>query len=122
MPLAKNVMSGGLSAGQAKAVNGNNVNATVTAAGTTQATATALTADGNIVSTATSGQGVILYAGMPGDNQRVYNSTTADIRVYPPSGAAINQIATNGAMVLAPRTSCNFYCYSATQWVGNLSA
>ena len=122
MPLAKNVMQGGLSAGQARAINGNNVNAAVTAAGTTQATATALTADANFVSTATTGQGVILYSGVPGDDQWVYNGTTADIRVYPHTGGKVNPLATNGGVVLASYTGVHCKLINATQWIGNLSA
>lgn len=122
MALAKNVMGQGVSAGQARAINGNNVNATITAAGTTQGTATAITADVNVVSTATTGQGVILYAGVPGDDQWIYNSTSADIRVYPHTGAKVNQVATNGAFVLAPYTAVHCKLISSTQWVGILSA
>ena len=122
MALAKNVMGGGLSAGQARAVNGNNINSAVTAAGTTQGTATAMGADMNIVTTATSGQGVILYAGIPGDSQIIYNSTAVDIRVYPQSGAAINQLAANSAFTLAPRTACEVWITSSTQDVAFLSA
>ncbi len=122
MPLAKNVMRGGVSAGAAQAINGNAAVVNYTAAGTTQATATALTADTNIVTTATTGQGVILYAGMPGDDQWVYNSTLVDIRVYPPLGAKVNQVATNGSFVLAPVTGAHCKCISSTQWIVNLSA
>lgn len=121
MPLAKNLMGGGLSAYQARAIGGT-TNSTVTAAGTTQATAAAVTADLNIVNTATTGQGVILYAGVPNDSQIIYNSTNVDIRVYPAIGGAINQIAVNGAMVLAPKTAVWVQIISATQSIGFLSA
>ncbi len=122
MALAKNVMQGGFSSGQARALNGNNVNAAVTAAGTTQATATAISADVNNVTTGTTGQGVILYSGVPGDSQVVYNGTTADLRVYPHSGGKINQIATNGGAVLASYTAMHCTLVNSTQWVGFLSA
>lgn len=123
MPLAKNVMQGGTSAGQARAINGNNVNATVTAAGTTQGTATAIGADLNVVTTATAAQGVILYAGVPGDDQWVHNAVvSASIVVYPPTGSKINQIATNGGMTLAPNTGVLCKTISATQILAILSA
>jgi len=122
MALAVNVMKGGLSSGQAQAVNGNAVNGAVTAAGTTQGGATAITADAAVVTTATTGQGVILYNGVIGDEQEVFNNTTADIRVYPPTGGKVNQLATNAGFVLAPYTSVRVKKMSATQWVGYLSA
>ena len=116
-------MGGGLSAGQARAINGNNVNATVTATGSTQGGAQVLNADGNIITTATSLQGVILYAGVPGDTQWVYNGVAGvPITVYPPTGAKINQLAANAGMVLAPYTGVVARCLSATQWLANLSA
>lgn len=122
MPLAKNVMKGGVSAGAAQAINGNASVVNYTAAGTTQGTAKAIVADTNIVTTATTGQGVILYAGMPGDSQMVYNATTADIRVYPPSGGNFNQLAANIGFVLASYTAVKCHCVSKTQWLGFLSA
>ena len=122
MPLAKNVMRGGVSAGAAQAINGNAAVVNYTAAGTAQGTATAILADTNIVTTATSGQGVILYAGMPGDDQLVFNATGVDIKVYPPSGAKVNQLAANAGFALAPYTGVVCKCVSSTQWLGFLSA
>jgi len=115
-------MRGGVSAGQAQALNGNAVNGAVTAAGTTQGTATAITADAAVVTTATTGQGVILYNGVIGDSQEIYNDTIVDIRVYPPTGGKVNQVATNSGFVLAPKTSVRVKKMTATQWVGYLSA
>ncbi len=123
MALAKNVMGGGFSAGQARSLNGNNVNTAVTATGTTRATGTALTADVNVVSTATSLQGVVLYQGVPGDSQIVYNATTAAITVYPPSAlVGINQLGVGNGFVLAPYTAVDIYMLTSTQYVGFLSA
>jgi len=122
MPLAKNQMSGGVSAGAAQAINGRNINSAVTAAGTAQGTATAITADVNIVTTATTGQGVILYNGVIGDSQEIFNNTNVDIRVYPPTGGKVNQVATNSGFVLSPQTSAVVKKMTATQWVGYLSA
>ena len=124
MALANNVMNGAhVSAGTAQAINGNNVNLTVTAAGTTRATATALTADVNVVTTATSLQGVSLYSGMPGDSQIVYNATTVPIYVYPSSATiAINQLAAGSGFVLASYTGAEIWTISSTKMLGFLSA
>jgi len=123
MPLAKNVMRAGISAGAARSINGNEVQSALTAAGTTQGTAVAMEGDVNVISTATTGQGGILssYA-MAGDDQMVYNSTAVDILIYPPSGGNVNQLAANAGFVLPPRTAVLCKKVTATQWVGFLSA
>ena len=123
MPLAKNVMRGGVSANAARAINGNEVQSALTAAGTAQGTATAAEGDVNVVTTATTGQGVILSSySVPGDTQSVYNNTTADIRVYPPTGSNFNQLAANAGFVLAPYTAVDCLRVSSTLLVGFLSA
>lgn len=123
MPLAKNVMRGGVSAGAARALNGNEVQSALTAAGTTQGTAVAMEGDVNVVTTATTGQGAILssYA-IQGDEQIVYNNTSVDILVYPPTGGNFNQLAANAGFVLAPYTAVKCMKATSTLWVGFLSA
>ena len=98
------------------------VGTSITAAGTAQGDATALTNTLNGITTAASGSGVVLYSGSAGDCQIVYNGGANAVKVYPPSGAKINGLATNGAMTLATNTACEFWFLSATQVVGVLSA
>lgn len=116
-------MRAGVSAGAARAINGNEMQSTITAAGTTQGTAAAMEGDVNIISTATTGQGGILSASaIQGDDQLVYNSTSTDVMVYPPSGGNFNQLAANSGFVLAPYTAVLCKKITATQWIGFLSA
>ena len=123
MPLAKNVMRGGVSAAAARAINGNEVQSALTAAGTTQGTAVAMEGDLNVITTATTGQGGILSAqSVPGDDQVVYNNTSVDILVYPPSGGNFNQLAANSGFVLAPYTAARCMKVTSTLWVGFISA
>lgn len=122
MPLAKNVMRAGISANAAKAINGNEVNSAVTATGTAVSDAAAVNADVNIITAGASATGVKLSSGSPGDSQVVYNSTTSDKIVYPPTGVAINQLGTNAGFILAPRTACKVLLVKATAAVGFLSA
>ena len=91
------------------------VGASLSAAGTNQATATALTNALNGVATVATGAGVILYAGSAGDSQIVYNGGANAMNVFPPSGARINAIATNGAHVLAVGTASVYYFISGSQ-------
>ena len=95
----------------------------ISAAGTTQGTATALSAARNFLSTVASGAGVVLSASATGGvSQLVYNGGANAVKVYPPSGAKINQLAANAAVLLATTTACEFHCGSAPQWAAVLSA
>jgi len=94
----------------------------ISAAGTTQGTATALTNTLNGLGTVAAGAGVVLYAGSAGDCQIVYNGGANPVNVYPPSGASINQMAANIPHSLPRNTACEYWFFSATQVVGVLSA
>ena len=123
MALAKNLVGAGFSPGQADAIGGTAVNTGITAAGTTIATATALTADFNFVGTATNGQGVQLYNGNVTDSQMVFNDgTLATIVVYPPTGSRINGGPASAGVNLASNTGAIFFKATATRWFCVMSA
>lgn len=112
-----------LVAGAVKKAAGSSVAAGLTATGTTQGTAYALTAMLSQFTTVASGTGAILYGSLTAGNQQiVYNGGANPLKVYPSTGAKINQLATNAAMLLAVNTACTFMYLSATQWIGSLSA
>jgi len=95
----------------------------IAAAGTTQGTATSLTAAVNFLSTVASGAGVVLSASATGgDSQLIFNGGSNAVKVYPPSGAKINGLATDAPALLAINTACEFWCGSSTQWAAVLSA
>ncbi len=85
----------------------------IAAAGTTQATATALTVSRNDVTTVASGAGVLLQA-MQTRPQEVFNSGANALLVYPPSGASIGAGSANAAVTLAAGGHGTFTCFSAT--------
>lgn len=95
----------------------------VVAAGTTQGTATQLINGLNGITTAAANSGVILSLGAAtSDCQVVFNGGANTVSVYPPVGSRINGLTTNGAMLLAPNTVCQFWFLSDTRIVGLLSA
>ncbi len=95
----------------------------VSAAGTTQGTATELTAADSEVTTVASGSGCILAsAGAAGDTQFVFNAGANALKVYPPSGMQINALSTNAAMTLGVNTGCIFKFISTTRVFGVMSA
>lgn len=123
MALVTEMMGGGISAGMARAINGT-VSSAVTAAGTTLATATALRAGHNNITTLAADQGVSLPNGEIGDEVFVYNGTASLLlNVYPPTTSqTINQLAAGVAMRLSPYTGCKFKRATSTAWNAWLSA
>ncbi len=98
------------------------VSPSLTATGTTQATALLLINGISNIGTAASGTGVLLFPGNPGTSQTVYNGGANSVKIYPTSGAQINGLGTNNGMLLAPNTACHFWNLTATQTIGILSA
>ena len=117
------MMGGGCSAGQARAINGA-VNAAVAAAGTTISDATAIKASHSIVTTVAASSGVILPNTEIGDEYLIYNATgTNPLTVYPPtSSATVNQLSAGTGVLLQPYTACKYKKTSATAWHAWLSA
>lgn len=94
----------------------------ITATGTNQATAYALTTASAEFTTVASGTGAVLSSqAVPADSQLVYNGGANPLNVYPPSGCNFNGQATNAAMLLQPATACLFVMVSSTRWTGVLS-
>lgn len=119
MALAKDVMQGGFSAGQAKAINGS-VASTVTAAGTVIGDAFDLVASINTITTAAASTGVQLPSCEIGDSVEILNLGANAVKVYPDSvSATINQVA---SFSLAPNTACKCRKFTSTKWMAFLSA
>lgn len=92
------------------------VDSTVTAAGTTQATATQLATDWVVVATTPANSGVILEDFGEGYNSLIFNRGANTLKVYPPIGAQIDALGTNNPYSLATVSSRDFYQVSATQF------
>lgn len=88
----------------------------ISAAGSTQGTATALTKDISVVSTVSASQGVVLPTAVTGMVLIVNNTSATSLNVYPASGAAINSLATNAAYTHVAGASLQYYAVSSTQW------
>lgn len=122
MALAKDVMQGGFSAGQAKAINGS-VASTVTAAGTVIGDAFDLVASINTITTAAASTGVQLPSCEIGDSVEILNLGANAVKVYPDStSATINQLAAAAGFSLAPNTACKCRKFTSTKWMAFLSA
>ena len=123
MALALDMMKGGTSAGQAKALNGQAATAITAGTTQTQAGATALTVSINVVTTvAVAGDGVRAPDGDIGDSLDILNLGANSLEVYPPTGGRINQLSTNTGFALAPSTACTLKKFTSTRWIAFLSA
>jgi hypothetical protein len=100
-------------------VGGNylrSVQTSISAAGSTQGDATALTKDINIISTVSAGQGVVLPTAVAGMVLIINNISATDMNVYPATGAAINSLSTNLGLNHIAGASLQYYAMSSTQW------
>jgi hypothetical protein len=122
MALSQRITTSGLSAVNAQAIQGTVANG-LTATGNSQATALALSADINYVTTVAASTGVILPPMNPGDSINIYNKGANTLAVYPPVGGAINSVATNGAYNVATTTPyAELYCITPLIYIASQSA
>ena len=90
---------------------------TLSAAGTTQGTATALTEPVNVVTGGTANQGVVLPTAAAGLTIVVQNTTSVDLKLYPNSSDTINGGSADAAITLPANTTITVTCKNATDWV-----
>lgn len=92
------------------------VNDAVTAAGTTQATATDLESEWNVVTSTPANSGVVLDGFNVGVSTTIFNEGGLTLKVYPPSGMKIDALATNTPYSLANLKQQTFSHVSDTQF------
>lgn len=94
-------------------------NDAISAAGTSQGTAAALLYEVvQVTSASGSADGVLLVAGSAaGRTFSIANESGQAIKVYPPSGAAIDDLGTNNYYALADNAHKQFTSVSATKWL-----
>lgn len=88
----------------------------VSAAGSDQGTATAITSTYNIVTAATASQGVRLPTAISGLSITVVNNTSNDIKVYPNTSGTIDSGSANVAIDLRANTSVSLVGINSTGW------
>ena len=96
----------------------DSISAAVSAAGATQATATALVSNVNNVTVVAAGaDGVRLPTAVAGMRILVRNSDSADtLSIYPATGGTINALAANAAFTLAAGSITELMATTTTQW------
>ena len=94
----------------------------LSAAGTTQGTATAITNQTNEFTTVAASSGAILPSPEQGEFIFVANAGANAMNVYPATGHSINALAANAAFSLAAGKNALFWAATASKWYVNLSA
>lgn len=92
----------------------------ISAAGTTQATATVLTSAYNIVTTVAAGSGVVLPTAVAGLTISITNNGTNSLRIYPAVGGQIDTLGTNTFLFLPPTATVSVTANTTTQWNSSL--
>ena len=122
MPLARDMMQGGTSAGQARALNGQ-FNTSITAAGTAISDATDLLTSTNVITTAAASSGVQLPTAQIGDQVDILNLGANAVTVYPDAAAnRINALSAGTGFSLGMNSSCILRKFTSTRWMAYLSA
>lgn len=121
MPVLDHIVASGISPFAANNIVGPVT--TLTAAGTTLATATLIsTGTANVSIVSTSGKGVSLPACAPGSSVFVYNGGSNTMNVY---GNASTEAISNGSagakFTLVANKGCTFTKLTSTLWGQNLS-
>jgi cytoskeletal protein CcmA (bactofilin family) len=90
----------------------------ITATGTTQGAAAALTKQINVVATSVAAvnDGVMLPAATAGMTCIVINTSSANVKVYPTSGVTIDSLGTNTSFTQGPGARLMYVATSTTQW------
>jgi hypothetical protein len=88
----------------------------ISATGTTQGTAKAITKSFNEITNVTAGQGVVLPSPEAGEVILVANQGANALNIYPASGHSINNLAVNTAQSLAVDTRRIFFAITSNKW------
>lgn len=101
------------------------LSASVSAAGTTQATGTLLASANNIVTTCAAGAGVRLPLTptvSAKDRLQVANHTANTLAVYPSTGGKFGTASAGVPAMIAAGKCADFFCIDGTNWTALLSA
>ena len=88
----------------------------ISAAGSVQGDATVLSKEFNVVSTVSTGQGVILPTAVAGMAIIITNTSANSLLVYPHSGGDINGAAVNAAYSQGPGSTLQYIAPNTTDW------
>ena len=92
------------------------VGTSISAAGSTQGTATAISKEINVVSTVASGAGVVLPTAVAGMAITITNTSANSLLVYPATSGIINSLSANAGYTQPAGATLQFVAPTTTQW------
>lgn len=102
-------------------INYDNATSITAFAGGGQASATALTAEiNNVTTVATAGDSVKLKTAVAGAHQYIKNSGATALDIFPNTSDSIDALAVNLAIRIQPGSSIHFYAKDATVWESSI--
>lgn len=117
MTTLKNLMGTGIPAQSASVIATGQLSNGLSAAGTTQATATKVLTDFAVFTTVASGAGAIMPANCnPGDWYTIINHGANPLLLYPPVGGTIKNGATNAAASIPSNAVAQVLCITPLQF------
>lgn len=121
MVTTRELMGSGMPASQAAKLGSDDASLTVSAAGTTQATATLLTSDFSVVTTVASGAGVRMPSAHGQGLWVIINAGANVLSAYPATSEKFNNLAANTSVQIAPG-KCAMLWGDNNIWGVNISA
>lgn len=92
------------------------IGTSISAAGSTQGTATVISKEINVVSTVVSGANGVVLPAVAGTVITITNTSANSLNVYPASGGIINTLAANAAFTHPAGATLQFVSPTTTQW------
>jgi len=92
------------------------IGTSISAAGSTQSTATVISKEINVVSTVVSGANGVVLPAVAGTVITITNTSANSLNVYPASGGIINTLAANAAFTHPAGATLQFVSPTTTQW------
>ncbi len=110
-----NLAGNGVPITQARSFSGS-----ITATGSVQGDATTITAEVNIITSATAGSGVRALANPTAPfAQFIRNTTTTNVNLWPAVGAQIDAACTNAAVIIVAGGNVTITSVSTTEWTSS---
>lgn len=121
MTIQNKLVQGGIWTDVAKQATIGDLTGSLTATGSTQATALAITSDISVFTTVAASTGAILPGTLGAGDLVVYNGGASSLAVYCPVGGTMNGTS-NGSFTVGTTKAARFISADGIAWYGMLSA
>ncbi len=121
MPIKQKLTANGINYNAANVIAGIPKTG-LTATGTNQGTALALSLDDiQVINTTAAGTGAIIPILAPGDSMKVSNQGANDLLLYPPSGHKFNSQANDASITITATKTAFIQMITTTAWIASVA-